>query len=250
MARRGGGFRSGGGGGWFSRGSSSRSSSSRSGGWFGSRGSSNKAPASSSYPKQQWGSSSSISRSGSSGSLSRTNSVGSSRSSIGGGGFVNPKANTFKTNPYGTKQYSGWSKPLGATAGVHSFKGQKYGYRTPGYGTRWGTNFAGGAGRYSKGYSGKALGLGVAAGFLGGAALSTMGTMAMYSVYHRYNMYMMMMHMNNPMMYGYNRGYYNNYYGRYISKKRAIACKILSNKIFKSSNLLISAFFYYQNINL
>merc|ERR1712227_1150918 len=218
VARRGGGFRSGGGGGWFSRGSSSRSSSSRSGGWFGSRGSSNKAPASSSYPKQQWGSSSSISRSGSSGSLSRTNSVGSSRSSIGGGGFVNPKTNTFKTNPYGTKQYSGWSKPLGATAGVHSFKGQKYGYRTPGYGTRWGTNFAGGAGRYSKGYSGKALGLGVAAGFLGGAALSTMGTMAMYSVYHRYNMYMMMMHMNNPMMYGYNRGYYNNYYGSNICR--------------------------------
>ena len=82
----------------------------------------------------------------------------------------------------------------------------------PGYGTSWGTNFAGGAGRYSKGYSGKALGLGVGAGFLGGMALSTMGSMAMYSVYHRYNMYMMMMHMNNPMMYGYNRGYYNNYY--------------------------------------
>ena len=41
-----------------------------------------------------------------------------------------------------------------------------------------------------------------------------MGTMAMYSVYHRYNMYMMMMHMNNPMMYNYNRGYYNNYYNR------------------------------------
>ena len=96
--------------------------------------------------------------------------------------------------------------------GVHSYGGKSYGYRTPGYGTSWGTNFAG-AGRYSKGYSGKALGLGVAAGFLGGAALSTMGTMAMYSVYHRYAMYQNMMYMNNPMMYGgYNRGYHNSYY--------------------------------------
>jgi len=49
-------------------------------------------------------------------------------------------------------------------------------------------------------------------------ALSTMGSMAMYSVYHRYNMYMMMMHMNNPMMYGYNRGYYNNYYNSNICR--------------------------------
>ena len=29
----------------------------------------------------------------------------------------------------------------------------KYGYRTPGYGTSWGTNFAGGAGRWSKVFS-------------------------------------------------------------------------------------------------
>ena len=141
------------------------------------------------------------------------NSVGGSRNSVGGGGFVNPKtsgANAYKTNPYGTRQYSGYSSS--SVGGVHSYGGKSYGYRTPGYGTSWGTNFAGGAGRYSKGYSGKALGLGVAAGFLGGAALSTMGTMAMYSVYHRYHMYNQMMYMNNPGMYGYNQGYYNNYY--------------------------------------
>ena len=80
-----------------------------------------------------------------------------------------------------------------------------------GYGTSWGTNFAGGAGKYSKGYSKKvssclkrdmkfmvyiqALGMGVAAGFLGGAALGTMGTMATYGVYHRYHMYQQMMYM-------------------------------------------------------
>ena len=174
--RGGGGFRSGGGGGWFSR-SSSRSSSSSRGGWFSRSRSSNTKP-SSSYPKQQWGSSR---------TSSGSSSVGGSRSSIGGGGFVNPKtsgSNAFKTNPYGTKQYSGWNTPRSSVGGVHSYGGKSYGYRTPGYGTSWGTNFAG-AGRYKKGYSGKALGLGVAAGFLGGAALSTMGTMAMYSVYHR-----------------------------------------------------------------
>ena len=127
---------------------------------------------------------------------------------------MNPRtsgSNAYKTNPYGTRQYSGYSGT--SAGGVHSYGGKSYGYRTPGYGTSWGTNFAGGAGRYSKGYSGKALGLGVAAGFLGGAALSTMGTMAMYSVYHRYNMYQQMMYMNNPGMYGgYNRGYHNSYY--------------------------------------
>ena len=36
------------------------------------------------------------------------------------------------------------------------------------------------------GISKKALGLGVAAGFVGGAALGVAGTMATYSVYHRY----------------------------------------------------------------
>ena len=41
----------------------------------------------------------------------------------------------------------------------------------------------------------QALGMGVAAGFLGGAALGTMGTMATYGVYHRYHMYQQMMYM-------------------------------------------------------
>merc|ERR1719350_2429706 len=42
--------------------------------------------------------------------------------------------------------------------------------------------------------------------------------MAMYSTYHRYNMYRQMMFMNNPHMYGYNAGYYNNYYNRNICR--------------------------------
>ena len=147
-----GGFRSGGG----SRSWGSRSSSSGRGGWFSrSRSSSASKPASSSYPKQQWGSSSSaggLSRTGSSSSLGSTgtrnigggqgkisrhnrikNIVGTRNTGIGGGGFVNPagRTPTYATNPYGTKQYSGWSTPRGAVGGVHSFGGKNYGYRTP-----------------------------------------------------------------------------------------------------------------------
>ena len=40
--------------------------------------------------------------------------------------------------------------------------------------------------KQKSGISKKALGLGVAAGFVGGAALGVAGTMATYSVYHRY----------------------------------------------------------------
>ena len=61
--------------------------------------------------------------------------------------------------------------------------------QTPGHGTSWGTNFAGGVGKWKpkkKGVSKKMLGLGVGAGFLGGAALGVAGTMASYSVYHKY----------------------------------------------------------------
>ena len=36
------------------------------------------------------------------------------------------------------------------TGGVYGSGSNTYGYRTPGYGTNWGTNFAGGAGKYSK----------------------------------------------------------------------------------------------------
>ena len=61
--------------------------------------------------------------------------------------------------------------------------------QTPGHGTSYGTNFAGGVGQWKpkkKGVSKKMLGLGVGAGFLGGAALGVAGTMASYSVYHKY----------------------------------------------------------------
>ena len=61
--------------------------------------------------------------------------------------------------------------------------------QTPGHGTSFGTNFAGGHGQWKpkkQGVSKKMLGLGVGAGFLGGAALGVAGTMASYSVYHKY----------------------------------------------------------------
>ena len=61
--------------------------------------------------------------------------------------------------------------------------------QTPGSGTSFGANFAGGVGQWKpkkQGVSKKMLGLGVGAGFLGGAALGVAGTMATYSVYHNY----------------------------------------------------------------
>ena len=216
---RSGGFRSGGfrssssrSGGWFSR-SSSRSSSSvsRSNSW----GSSRSASGSNNYPRQSWGSTGSVG--------SRTG----GRTPIGGGGFVNPKPagsnfggglsgsrTAFKPNPFGTKQYSGWSKPT-KSFGSYSSGGKSYGYKTPGYGTNFGTNFAGGTGKYvaKKGFSKKALGLGIGAGFLGGAALGAAGAMATYSVYHRYHNFRQMMYMRNPGMYSdWDDNYYNNYY--------------------------------------
>lgn len=56
------------------------------------------------------------------------------------------------------------------------------------------------------------LGLGVGAGFLGGAALGVAGTMATYSVYHKYQEFKRQMHMLNPMYQGYNQNYYQNNY--------------------------------------
>jgi len=212
-SRRGGGFRSGSfgrsssssrsGSSWFSR---SRSSSSRSSSFGRSRtGGYSRVGSGSTYPKQQFGSAGSI----------------GGRKPIGGGGFVNPKAtgvNSFKSNGFGQKQYSGWSKPKTAF-GTHTLGGKKFGYRTPGYGTSFGTNFAGGAGKYTmkKGFSKKALGLGVAAGFIGGAALGAAGAMATYSVYHRYHSFRQMMYMRNPSMFGdWDDNYYSNYYSRYV----------------------------------
>jgi len=113
-----------------------------------------------------------------------------------------------------TKQYSSFGKPK-KSFGSYLFGGKKYGSKTPGYGTNWGTNFAGGVGQYGKqkkGISKKALGLGIGAGFLGGAALGVAGTMATYSVYHRYQEFKRMMHMRQPSMGGWDDGYYQNNY--------------------------------------
>ena len=83
-----------------------------------------------------------------------------------------------------------------------------YSYKSPGYGTRFGTSFPGGVGIYGgKGFSKKALGLGVGAGFIGGAALGVAGTAATMGVYHRYMQYRFL-----TGGWGYNPWYYNHYY--------------------------------------
>jgi len=226
--RVGGGGRSrSGGGGWGSRSSSSSSRSSSGGGWFGSRSSSsNTGSKSNSYPKQQWGSSSGGTNTGAKQPIggggfvnpkpASNAGIGGGKQPIGGGGFVNPKQNygTGGKQNYGTGgSYGSYGSRYGTGAGLAGAGASQYSYRSPGYGTNFGTSFPGGVGRYGgSGYSKKALGLGVGAGFIGGAALGVAGTMATYGVYHRYNQYRMMMMMHGGGYHGYNSGYYNNYY--------------------------------------
>ena len=122
--------------------------------------------------------------------------VGNSASSygsrgLGGGGFVAPKPISRGT----------YSAPGGKT----------FGSATPGHGTNWGTSFPSGVGKYelevktriyhipetrykSKGISKKALGLGIGAGFLGGAALGAGSAMATASVYQRYVWFLFLSH--------------------------------------------------------
>eukprot|EP00088_Acartia_fossae_P002654 TRINITY_DN1109_c0_g1_i2.p1 TRINITY_DN1109_c0_g1~~TRINITY_DN1109_c0_g1_i2.p1 ORF type:complete len:474 (-),score=121.22 TRINITY_DN1109_c0_g1_i2:391-1812(-) len=182
----------------------SRSSSSRSGGLFGRRSTSSRSG--SSYPRQQWGSSSN-SRTGTN---SRYNSGSGSSypkqqwgSSIGGGGFAKPRPGSYGS--YGS---------FGAVGAAAAASKPKYSFKSPGYGTRFGTSFAGGVGRYKSGYgsglSKKKLGLGVGAGFLGGAALGAVGSVAALNVYHRYMMYRQLLYMHQ--FGSYNNNYYNNQY--------------------------------------
>ena len=123
-------------------------------------------------------------------SSSKNKILGMAGAGVAGGLLGGSLKNKFSKNPYGVSQYSGYTKPK-KSIGSYLFGSKKksYGYKTPGYGTNWGTNFAGGMGQYKKpktGISKKALGLGIGAGFLGGAALGVAGTMATYSVYHKY----------------------------------------------------------------
>ena len=124
-------------------------------------------------------------------SLGSSSSSGSNLVKMGGAGLAGGLAGGalsqgFKKNPWGVSQYSAFSKPK-KSFGSHLFggSGKSYGYKAPGYGTNWGTNFGGGLGQYGsgkqkKGFSKKALGLGIGAGFVGGAALGVAGTMASY----------------------------------------------------------------------
>merc|ERR1712012_78706 len=136
-----------------------------------------------------------------------------------GGGLASRIKHAFKPNRYGTNQYQSFSKPK-KSFGSYLFGSSKkpYGYKTPGHGTSWGTNFAGGVGKWKpkkSGVSKKMLGLGVGAGFLGGAALGVAGTMASYSVYHKYQEFKRRMHMMSPMNQigrGWDQNYYDNNY--------------------------------------
>lgn len=113
------------------------------------------------------------------------------------GGKALGKKSGFSMNPFGKSQYSSFGKPK-KSFGSYLFGGKKkYGSKAPGYGTSFGTNFAGGVGKYGtgkKGFSKKALGLGVAAGFLGGAALGVGGTMATYGAIHKYKKFKSMLY--------------------------------------------------------
>ena len=93
-------------------------------------------------------------------------------------------------------------------------------YTQPGYGTNYGTSFSkDDQYRQKPGFSKKVLGLGVAAGFVGGAALGAGGALATYSVYHRYQAYRNMMQSKGFESYesdtnGTDTNYYSSYYER------------------------------------
>ena len=192
---RSGGYRSSRSGGYRSAGSSSSSSSTSSSGpstlfWYGS--SSVPGSSSSSYPKGKW---KAVER-----------------------GTPGAKENEYVQNPSGQIQYFRWNRQ-NKTLGTHLTidGGYEFGYKIAGYGTSWGTNFNGGAGKYrmKKGFSKKAFGLGVGPGFLGGSALEEAGVLAKYSVYHRYHMFRQMMRTRNPGLYSdWDDEYYTSYYQR------------------------------------
>ena len=152
-------------------------------------------------------------------SFSNTGRSGSSFGKTAGAGLLGAGAGAlgskafgsrsgFSKNPFGVSQYSAFGKPK-RSFGSHLFGGKKsYGAKAPGYGTNWGTNFGGGIGKYGsgkKGFSKKALGLGVGAGFLGGAALGVGGTMATYGAIHKYKKFKNLLH--GRRRYHHSRGY-------------------------------------------
>ena len=85
------------------------------------------------------------------GSKSKSNLLGTAGAGLTGGLVGGALGKSYKKNPWGVNQYSGFSKPK-KSFGSHLFGSKKksYGYKTPGYGTNWGTNFAGGMGQYKK----------------------------------------------------------------------------------------------------
>ena len=107
-----------------------------------------------------WGRSSSSGRSSSrswgswgrrSTSSSSSRSWASSSSRVGGRSpIAKPKQTVFKRNNFGQTQYSSFSKPSRPMGSYSTSSGTKYGYRTPGHGTNWGTSFSGGTGVYDK----------------------------------------------------------------------------------------------------
>ena len=102
-------------------------------------------------------------------------------------GFTNPKVTSYGSSLGGPNTYS---------------------YRSPGYGTAFGTNFRGGVGQYGgREFGRKKLGLGVSPGYLSGGALGRPGSLATLGVYHRYIQYRLLIG-----SLGHNSYYRNNYY--------------------------------------
>jgi len=163
---------------------------------------------------------------------------GATGAGLGAGGFAKPGvsgAGGFG-NSGGSSSSGGFNKVLGGAGlagGAGALGGlaaNRYSYpkssslgsifskkpktaSAPGYGTAWGTKFdSKSVYKQKKGFSKKALGLGVAAGFVGGAALGVAGTMATYSVYHRYQNFKNMMSGRGFDGYGNNNNdFYNSY---------------------------------------
>jgi len=119
-----------------------------------------------------------------------TGTSGAKATPIGGGGFVIPAKTASSAATTGAYKFP--TKSYGVAPNY--FASRPAALATTGYGSKYGTSFSP-ATQYveKKGFSKKAVGMGVAAGFVGGAAVGVAGTKATYGVYHRYKAFKNMM---------------------------------------------------------
>eukprot|EP00095_Tigriopus_kingsejongensis_P009985 maker-scaffold17_size721972-snap-gene-6.23 protein:Tk09985 transcript:maker-scaffold17_size721972-snap-gene-6.23-mRNA-1 annotation:"---NA---" len=161
-------------------------------------------PSSGSYPKQQYG-----------GGGQNTNNQGG-QTHLGGGGFVNPNSKGTGNNQAGGVGAGGFVNPgsnqksnynnnnygsnqgYGGTSNYGSYNNQNFGRNNYGGGYYSPSGFQQSQGMFGGGGK-KAFGLGVGAGFLGGAVAAA-GAM---TVYHQYQQYKAMMYYKSMMGGGY-----------------------------------------------